>query len=281
MLDRTPATSCSRSVPSEAGDHDGVRTAVPMADRGAPAVQLNGDALLLDAVREGFPHLARAETRIVELLDQGRLAAAEAHHLEDRLREREVLDPLRGPRRLDLGARDTPHLLGVRPEERVVQPLAEASRDPVLERLRVAGASRAIPQVRRGAQRGLDDAESRDDVRRLKGVREVLAVVVDAGQAWPDEEFLAERRLPEALDRRELGEEPVAAEVEAIPVALDGLREATDDPVGLEHRPSLAAQRQYVGGRQPGRACAEHGVSVRRTVEIGRLAQATESTSPR
>ena len=141
--------------------------------------------------------------------------------------------------------------------------------------------SRAIPQVRGGAQRGLDDAEPGDDVRRLQGVREVLAVVVDAGEARPDEELLAERRLPEALDRRKLGEEPVAAEVEAVPVAFHGLREATDDPVGLEHRPSLAAQSQHVGGGQPGRARAEHGVSVRRIVEIGPLVQATESTSPR
>ena len=84
--------------------------------------------------------------------------------------------------------------------------------------------------------------------------------------------------LPQAPDRRELGEEAVAAEIEAVAVALDRLREAADDPVGLEHRPSLAAQRQNVGGRQAGRACAEHGVSVRRTVEIVTLAQATEFT---
>ena len=118
----------------------------------------------------------------------------------------------------------------------------------------------------RGAERGLDDAEPRNDVRGLKRVREVLAVVVDAGQARPDEKLLAERRLPEALDRRQLGEEPMAAEVEAIPVALDRLREPADDSVGLEHRATLAAQSQYVGGRQPGRARAEHRISVRRTV---------------
>ena len=93
--------------------------------------------------------------------------------------------------------------------------------------------------------------------------------------------LVAEHLLPEALDRRQLGEEPVAAEVEAVAVALHRLRDAADDPVGLEDRPSLAAQRQHVGRRQPGRARAEHGVSVRRTVEIGRVAQATESTSPR
>jgi len=41
--------------------------------------------------------------------------------------------------------------------------------------------------------------------------------------------------MPEIVDLLDLGEEPVAAEVEAIAVLLDGLREPADLCIGLEY----------------------------------------------
>ena len=52
--------------------------------------------------------------------------------------------------------------------------------------------------------------------------------------------------MPERLDLGRLGEEAMAAEVEAVAVALDRLREAADLLVGLEDdraAPGLAEQR--------------------------------------
>ena len=49
------------------------------------------------------------------------------------------------------------------------------------------------------------------------------------------QELLAEHLVPERLDLGRLGEEAMAAEIEAVAVALDRLREAADLVVGLEH----------------------------------------------
>ena len=73
-----------------------------------------------DAVAARLPHLARAEPRILELVDQRldrRRRACSATWREDRARERETLDALRRPFRADLGARNAPDLLGVGLEE--------------------------------------------------------------------------------------------------------------------------------------------------------------------
>ena len=51
------------------------------------------------------------------------------------VQEAEVLDPLRRPLGLDLGAGDAPDLLGVGAEEGVVEAAPEPAHDPVLERL--------------------------------------------------------------------------------------------------------------------------------------------------
>src|SRR4029079_285052 len=51
----------------------------------------------------------------------------------------------------------------------------------------------------------------------------------------------------------------MAAEIEAVAVELDGLGEAADDPVGLEHGPSGAAGGQRVGGGETCRSSAENG----------------------
>jgi len=97
-------------------------------------------ATLVDAVGHLLPHLAGAEAGIIELLDE-RLDLLVLVAEERGLRgghERQVLDPLRRPFGAQLGAGHAPHLLGVGLEEQLVQALAEAVGDPLLQTLLVA-----------------------------------------------------------------------------------------------------------------------------------------------
>ena len=121
----------------------------------------------------------------------------------------------------------------------------------------------------------LDESELADDVPRLERIVEVPPPVIDAGKTRTREELVAEHLLPESLDRRQLREETVAAEVEPIPVELDRLRQTADDAVGFEHDAGLAELREYVRCGEPAGACAQDRRSER---GIPHGAQAPEST---
>ena len=56
---------------------------------------------------------------------------------------------------------------------------------------------------------------------------------------------------------RHLGEEAVAADVEAPAVALDGAADPADDPVGLEHGGGDVVPGKLASGGEPRRACAD------------------------
>ena len=91
--------------------------------------------------------------------------------------------------------------------------------------------------VRADAAHRLDRAEVRSAFIGFERVVVELAAVVDAAHPGPLEELVgAEDLEPEVVDRLDLGEEPVAADVEAPAVALDGAADPADDVVGLEHR---------------------------------------------
>ena len=107
-------------------------------------------------------------------------------------------------------------------------------RHPVLEARRRRLRPRAAPEVGERAERRLDDPEARDDVLRHERVGEELALVVDPREPRPGEELVAEHLVPQALDRLQLREEAVAAEIEPVALELDRLRDPADDAVGLE-----------------------------------------------
>jgi hypothetical protein len=65
--------------------------------------------------------------------------------------------------------------------------------------------------------------------------------------------------VPQVVDFLGLGEEAMAAEVEAVPVAHFGLGDPADLVLGLEDDDGSALPREQVAGRQAGRAAAEHG----------------------
>ncbi len=59
--------------------------------------------------------------------------------------------------------------------------------------------------------------------------------------------------MPQHLDGRDLGEEPVPADVESPAVALDGTADPADHVVGFEHRDGRAASGQLIGACQASR----------------------------
>ena len=214
-----------------------------------------------DLVGHRLPHLARAEARVVELADQ-RLDLVAAVAEEGRLgggEEGEALDPLRGPLRAQLRRGHAPDLLGVGLEEVVVEPLAEAVGHPLLEVvLAPLGLDRG-PQVGHARQEELDRAELLDHVRAGQRVVEELAVPVDARHARALEELLAHDLVPEVVDLLGLGEEAMAAEVEAVAVADLGLGQPADLVLGLEDDHRHAAAGEEVAGGQARGTAAEDG----------------------
>ena len=63
--------------------------------------------------------------------------------------------------------------------------------------------------------------------------------------------------MPEVVDLLDLGEEAVAAEVEAVAVADGGLGDAADLVLGLEHDTGEPLLGEQVAGGQAGGAAAE------------------------
>ena len=91
--------------------------------------------------------------------------------------------------------------------------------------------------------------------------------------------------MPERLDLGHLGEEAVAADVEAPAVALDGAADAADDVSASSTVDVLAPLAQLVGGGQPGGAGADDDDVVRGRalvlVSRGRVRSQPGSAQPR
>ena len=220
-------------------------------------------AELLDAGGHRLPHLARAVAGVLELVDQrldlvalvaeeGGLGGAE---------EAQALDALRGPLGAHLGGGDAPHLLGVALEEVGVEALAEAVGDPGLEVVLAALGLDRGPHVAQRAAHELDRTELLDDVGALERVVEVAPAPVDARHARAHEELVAHDLQPEVVDLLALGEEAVPAEVEAVALGVDdGLGQAADLLVGLQHDHAPAGLGQLIARGQPGRAAADDDI---------------------
>ena len=152
-----------------------------------------------------------------------------------------------------------PELLVVGLEEVVVEPPAEAGDDPALERVGVLRRTDARPAVGKHAADGLDDPEVAQRVRRLQRVVVELAAVEDAAHPRPHQEVLVRQDLvPERLDLGHLGEEPVAADVEAPALALGGAADAADHRVALDDGDGHLALHQLECGGETGRTCSDH-----------------------
>ena len=177
---------------------------------------------------------------------------------EQRIPERghqiEVLDPLGCPRRADLRARHAPDLLGVGLEEDLEEAPAEPVAHPGVERAFVGDGKQLRAGVARQHARRFDDTQAPQRVDGPEGIVEELPAVVDAGHPAPHEQVVAEDLVPQPLDLRHLGEEPVAADVQPATAEDDTARDAPHQVVGLEDDRVAPEPGQLEGRRQPGRA---------------------------
>ena len=100
--------------------------------------------------------------------------------------------------------------------------------------------------------------EVAEGVAQLDRVVVELALVEDAAHPGAEKEVLVGQDLvPELLDGRDLGEEAVAADVEAPTVPLHGAADASDHRVLLHHHHRVPRLGQQVGGGEPGRSTAD------------------------
>ena len=150
-----------------------------------------------------------------------------------------------------------PDLLGVGLEELVEEPAAEAVHDPLLERVLLALGRDPRPQVGEERLGQVDRPQLLDHVRAAQRIVQELVVPVDPRHARALQELLAHDLVPEVVDLLHLGEEAVAAEVEAVAVAHGGLGDAADLVLGLEHHHGQALLREQVARREPGGAAPE------------------------
>src|SRR5258708_39197249 len=184
------------------------------------AAKQHGRSLFSADVRHPFPHLARSESRITELVDQSGhdLAATLGSTAGDERAaqnepEVEALDALGRPVRGELLGADAPYLFRVRLEEDAEEAPAELVPHRVFEALRILDRLQARARVACDAADGLDRSQVPQRVGRLDRIREEATAVVDPGQPAPGQHLLAENLRPEVFDLLVLGEEPVAADV--------------------------------------------------------------------
>src|SRR6266540_783908 len=240
-------------------DHLAPHPVVRVLQRNAALLQAHRNGMLLGFLSERLPHLTGTQPGVVEFLDEGRhVCTLKAEHRQNRPAEREILNPLCRPQCADLRPGNTPNLLRVGAEERVVEPAAEPRRDPFLERVRLGITTVHRAKVGQRAAEGLPEPESPDHVLGSDRIVEEFTVVVDARESAALQQLPAQYVFPEPLDRLQLREEAVAAEVEAVTVELDRLRDAADGAVGLEDNTRATAAPENISGRKPGGATAQN-----------------------
>ena len=140
----------------------------------------------------------------------------------------------------------------------LIQTPAVVGDDVALEGRQVLRWTHPHPQEGEPAADGLHDTEVRQGVAELDRVVVVLAAVEDAAHPGTQQEVLVGQDLvPELLHGDDLGEEPVAADVEPPAVTFDRPTDAAEDGVLLEHDDGVPRLGQPVGGGQPGRSPAD------------------------
>jgi hypothetical protein len=98
---------------------------------------------------------------------------------------------------------------------------------------------------------------------------EETAAVVDARQAIAHQEVVAEELVPHLAHARDLAEETVSADVEAVTPVFDGARDAADDRVLLEHHGVVAEAGQLPGSGEPTGPGADHHREAQRLFSEG------------
>src|SRR5260370_34139248 len=138
------------------------------------AAEQNGRPFFAADVRHALPHLARSESRIAKLVDQGGddLAAtlgstAGNERAPQNKPEIEALDALSRPVCGQLLGADAPYLFCVRLEEDAEKAKAELVAHPVFEALRILHRPQARSRVARDAADGHDRSQVLQRIGRL------------------------------------------------------------------------------------------------------------------
>jgi hypothetical protein len=197
--------------------------AIPHLHARDPVLQEHVVAQISHAIAARLPHLPRTQPRVLKGVDQasdGPRALVERRSRQDRLRERKALNALGRPLSPNLAAGHSPDLLRIRLEKGFVQPLAKAVGDPLLEGFLVGVGTPVPPQVAQKDQRGIPWTQAAKRVARLQRVVEEHAVVVDSGKARHGDELFPQDLAPQRLDRFELREEAMPADVESESLVL-------------------------------------------------------------
>jgi hypothetical protein len=115
------------------------------------------------------------------------------------------------------------------------------------------------PAERGHALGGRPDAQVRQRLEGLQRIGVELLAIIDPRQARAVDEVVGQDLVPEVDDLLALREEPVAADVELEALVVHGPADAADiGRVHLQHGHATPGLGQGVGGRQAGRAGADH-----------------------
>ena len=129
-------------------------------------------------------------------ISAGRVIRA-GQRVPDRLEERQVLDPLSGPVRPDLGAGNAPDLLRVGLEEVAEQAVAEAVDHPMFKRLLLLVRKDLPLDIARHNPAGLDRPQICQRINRLERIIEEFATEKDPRQARARDEFIRANLVPD------------------------------------------------------------------------------------
>ncbi len=195
----------------------------------------------VDQRRDDLPITHRADQRILDCLEQV-----------------QVLDALCSPVSADLRAGHAPHFLCVGLEEDFVKTASEPVRDPLLEVILGRVRRHLGPEIAQADSSRFDRSESPQCVQRFQGVIEELVVVVDPGEPGALQEIVAEHLFPQLLDRRNLGEEPVPADIESIATILSGARDPANHRVLLVDCRGVSQSQQLIGRGETGRTGSDN-----------------------
>jgi hypothetical protein len=178
------------------------RSPILELDRRHVVLHVNLMTHLDEAITGHFPHLAGAQPGILKLVDERldrRGPLIERRGGEYRLGERQALDPLRGPFGTDLGTGNSPDFLRVGLEEDQIKPPTKAVGHPLLEVFFDRIGPPMPAKVAQDDSYRVPKAQTLEGVRGLEGIVEIIAVVVDAGEARHLDELVSQDLMPQAL----------------------------------------------------------------------------------
>src|ERR1019366_314414 len=94
--------------------------------------------------------------------------------------------------------------------------------------------------------------------QRIERIIEEAGAIVDPREPRAGQKIGSQNLMPEALDQRHLGVEPVPAQVEQMTFVIHGLRETAHYRITLDDDAGTALAGEFVGGGQAGGARAQN-----------------------